>query len=69
MQYGRKWTGPLPDKCQLCDTQLKGHHWVDGRCKRGSWAYMCLRCHAEYGYGLGTGQGQKYNDEGWSVEG
>jgi len=69
MVYARKWASELPDRCQLCAMRLEDNDWVDGKTERGSWAHMCLRCHEEYGYGLGTGCGQRWNKDGWWVKG
>lgn len=43
---------------------------IDGKTRRGSWAWMCKSCHALFGVGLGTGRGQKYNTlTGKKIEG
>lgn len=55
----RSWQGPPPDKCDLCDKPLT-QAFVDGMTTVGPWAMMCLSCHKKYGFGLGTGRGQKY---------
>jgi hypothetical protein len=60
------WTGDVPKDCQLCGVSLK-KTFVDGWTRRG-WAYMCTECHKDYGCGLGTGEGQKYEvqpDQRW----
>jgi hypothetical protein len=53
------WTGTPPERCNLCEHKLEGI-FIDGRTKRGAWAYMCVRCHELSGVGLGTGNGQAY---------
>lgn len=32
---------------------------VDGKTVYGPWAHMCDECHRLYGFGLGTGKGQR----------
>lgn len=57
-----KWIGSLPEKCDLCGVKIKSQKfWVDGRTRMGPWANMCPRCFGQYGVGLGTGAGQKYD--------
>jgi len=57
-----KWIGTLPEKCDLCGLKLKSQKFfVDGRTRMGPWANMCPRCFEQYGVGLGTGAGQKYD--------
>lgn len=63
-----KWIGEKPTKCDLCRGTLEGG-WVDGRTKQGPWANMCALCFIEHGVGLGTGFGQKYNNDGVKVQG
>lgn len=46
--------------CQLCKDKPTDF-LVDGKTKHGYWAFMCVNCHAQVGYGLGTGRGQKYS--------
>jgi hypothetical protein len=53
------WSGNPPPECQLCHTKLV-NSFVDGATIKGRWAYMCVRCHAVYGYGLGQGRGQLF---------
>ncbi len=56
----KKWPGgDPPTKCDICKRKLK-KVFIDGKTKFGHWANMCQACHAEYGYGLGTGKGQLY---------
>ena len=56
----RYWMGSEPNGCQMCGGALGGK-FVDGQIAgRGSWACMCIPCHAELGAGLGTGRGQLY---------
>lgn len=47
--------------CQFCKKQpASGGIIIDGRTRRGPWAWMCDQCHEQYGVGLGTGKGQKF---------
>jgi len=45
--------------CQLCGAE-RCEVIVDGATRSGPWAYMCVDCHKEAGYGLGIGRGQMY---------
>lgn len=58
-QTKKLWIGTAPARCQLCLDEIKDS-FVDGKTCDGRWAFMCTNCHAEEGYGLGTGKGQKY---------
>ena len=50
----------MQNKCDICGaTELK--KIVDGKTIHGPWAYMCERCHAEFGLGFGTGRGQLFD--------
>jgi len=57
----------IPTKCDICKCDVreasKGQNQiVDGRLmSQGSWAWMCLTDHAQYGVGLGTGKGQLFD--------
>lgn len=58
------WMGTQPLRCDFTD-RLPSHApmydgFVDGQTTYGPWANMCLKCHASFGVGLGTGKGQKY---------
>ena len=55
----RFWIGSPPDACDICAAVLVGI-FIDGRTRMGPWANMCNTCHRQYGCGLGTGCGQKY---------
>lgn len=52
-----------PEYCDLCHRKIN-KIFIDGKLKKGkrygSWANMCLKCHNEYGTGLGVGRGYKY---------
>lgn len=57
----KPWLGShAPTHCQICGDPLVGS-FVDGATKMGPWAYMCLPCFKETGYGLGVGRGQQYS--------
>ena len=58
----QKWRGPPPETCQLCFNKLLDY-FVDGIVGKlnPKWGIVCLVCHERYGYGLGTGKGQKYD--------
>ncbi len=56
-------------ECNICQTPLVGKPFVDGKTLMGPWADMCLTCHKRAGVGLGTGRGQKYDENGKKVEG
>lgn len=63
MATEKRWFGTWPAKCDVCSTQLHNmEYFVDGRTDRG-WALMCPTCHGMIGYGLGTGNGQKYDSK------
>lgn len=60
-----KWTGTKPEQCDCC-FGIKGSvelAFIDGRTKFGPWAIMCDVCHPEFGTGLGTGHGQRYEKQ------
>lgn len=48
--------------CDICQAKNLDT-FIDGNTKLGSWANMCPVCHKKYGFGLGTGVGQKYQTE------
>lgn len=62
-----RWFGET--ECDFCeklrqDPDLKKHEWfVDGKTKFGPWALMCPKHFKQYGVGLGTGKGQKYDSK------
>ncbi len=47
----------MNESCQLCRTRKPAV--IDGKTIMGTWAFMCQRCHTQYGVGLGLGKGQK----------
>lgn len=53
-------TAPIDpqQRCDICWTQSTTI--IDGKTKRGPWAYMCPRCHSFNGVGLGEGRGQRF---------
>ena len=54
------WVGDPPQNCDICRGVIVGA-FVDGvvgQSKR--WACLCLHCHGKWGYGLGEGNGQRY---------
>ena len=60
------WVGPAPEHCDLCSRPMSegGTAWIDGKVQGySSWANMCEKCWRDYGVGLGTGRGQKYDLE------
>jgi len=61
----KKWYGTWPANCQICSKPLGDQpFFVDG-CQRktGQWALMCPMCFMHWGYGVGTGVGQKYDSQ------
>lgn len=65
-----KWLGSkVCNSCgDLCEVFL-----YDAKTKQGPWAVLCEQCFKWFGFGLGTGLGQKYarqpNGEWHKVEG
>jgi hypothetical protein len=56
-----RWRGSLPTTCQVCQEPLKGF-FIDGYThSHGRWGIMCVACHKQFGTGLGTGRGQKFD--------
>lgn len=56
-----KWAGKLPN-CDFCNKLPEDYfYFIDGKTKYGPWAIMCPDCFIEFGVGLGTGLGQKYD--------
>jgi hypothetical protein len=53
------WTGKPPIKCDITNLPIN-NCFIDGKVLGGRWAIMTPRTHAVYGFGLGTGLGQKY---------
>ena len=49
----------LPVKCDLCD-KWDLEEFVDGQCRHGGWANMCMDCFKKNGIRLGVGLGQRY---------
>jgi hypothetical protein len=61
------WVGDVLATCQLCPAPLTTG-FIDGRTVNGPWAIMCPDCHAVFGCGLGTGNGQRYEKRGTDWE-
>jgi hypothetical protein len=67
----KRWCGDPPTACDLCGRKITDV-FVDGKTLRGPWGNLCLLCHCQYGIGLGTGRGQKYErqpDGSWQKVG
>jgi len=66
------WQGKNPEHCDLCADPIR-NVFIDGKTFKGPWATMDEKCHRNFGVGLGTGKGQKYEkqaDGSWlKVEG
>ncbi len=56
-------------KCDLCNKNLNGQNYIDGKTCMGGWATMCERCHEIYGFGFGNGVGQLYNSKHEKLKG
>lgn len=55
-----KWMSEV--KCDIHGPTCKmTPFFVDGKTTRGPWALMCPAAFREFGIGLGTGKGQKYD--------
>lgn len=61
----KRWIGSVPANCDICHEPIS-KTFIDGRTVYGPWAYMCSVCHSQVGVGLGTGKGQKYEQDGES---
>ena len=62
------WIGPKED-CNFCGEKLSNKIFIDGKTTYGPWGIMCEKCFKVYGIGLGTGKGQKYDENGIKIEG
>lgn len=51
------WMGNV-EKCQICQANFKDVMY-DSNTRLG-WGNICQECFEDYGTGLGTGRGQKY---------
>lgn len=53
------WHSAIPTRCDL-----DGHEittvFYDAKTVMGPWGNLCPACFKQYGMGLGTGKGQKY---------
>lgn len=48
--------------CDICGGRLKaGVNFYDARTRQGSWGWLCWRCFARHGIGLGADKGQQYS--------
>lgn len=73
----KQWMGAYPTNCDLCKEPLLKNGWVDGKTSLGPWGNMCVKkadgnrsCYQMYGPRmLGLGLGQRYDGNGWKVEG
>lgn len=72
-----KITAKPPKQCNFCETSFdestsEVHEAYDFKTIYGPWAWGCRRCFSTYGFGLGTGKGQKYvyneEDKAWYKE-
>lgn len=61
-QQVRTWAGTAPTICDLNGEKLETA-FVDGRLRFGGWGMFCVTCHEQFGIGLGTGRGQKYEKQ------
>lgn len=58
-QTGKIFTKSAMIQCNICHkTNLTTY--IDGNTKLGGGANMCTTCHKKYGFKLGIGSGQKY---------
>jgi len=58
------WMSPPPEKCDIRGEPIIDV-FIDGRNQiNGKWGCMCPACFESYGYGLGTGLGQRYEKQG-----
>lgn len=53
------WRGSPIRKCDLCSMPIQ-KEFVDGKTLSGPWGILCPACHRTFGYGVGTGRGQRY---------
>jgi hypothetical protein len=65
----KRWLSEMPASCDICHIPLKGLPFIDGKTSMGPWGIMCRDCHQSYGFGLGTGKGQKYDKSGVKIGG
>jgi hypothetical protein len=59
----KKWEGPKPIVCDICNQPVTSKQFVDGKTAHGPWALMCLPCFRVLGVGVGLGKGQVYDTE------
>ena len=58
------WMGEVPDSCELCHKKWTDNVFFDACIRIGGraiWGLVCAACHRNFGFGLGTGKGQKYD--------
>jgi hypothetical protein len=64
MAEKKMWHGDVPKECEACHQPFTGNVFFD-TCIRHSgrtiWGLVCAACHMKFGFGLGTGKGQKYD--------
>jgi hypothetical protein len=63
-----RWLSPR-EACDLCHIDISDKPFVDGKLVGGPWALMCEACHRQFGIGLGTGRGQRYDRDGVKIGG
>ncbi len=57
----KKWTGPVPKKCQICQALLHARFY-DAVTVLG-WAHVCEECFDCMRLKLGEGLGQRYEEK------
>ena len=57
------WMGLVSLKCEVCSLPLT-HRFHDAQLRDfNCWGNVCDRCHKAYGFGHGTGIGQRYEKQ------
>ena len=56
------WRGNTPHRCEFCQRDFSGI-FIDGKAENGWWVMMDPTCHRKWGTGLGTGKGQRYEQQ------
>lgn len=47
------------NRIPICDICKQYEAVIDGKTKKGCWAFMCFNCFGIHGVGLGLGKGQE----------